>query len=81
MIGGGLLGDSPSAHKKEGKYVVKSQAEMFKFNPGVNWVQEAVSGFTPKENSITLGNGDVYTYDYLVVNPGCQLRFDLIKGS
>ena len=49
--------------------------------PGVTWIQKAVNGFNPKENSIKLSNGDTYTYDYLVVNPGLQLRFDLVKGS
>ena len=54
---------------------------MFMHNPGVNWVKKAVASFQPGQNSITLAGGDVYTYDYLIVNPGLELRFDLIEGS
>lgn len=50
-------------------------------NPGVNWVQQAVASFQPQQNQITLSNGDIYSYDYLIVNPGLELRFDLIAGS
>lgn len=28
-----------------------------------------------------MNDGTVVTYEYLIVNPGCQLRFDQIKGS
>ena len=29
---------------------------------------------------MTLSDGSKATYDYLVVNPGLQLRYDLIEG-
>jgi len=38
MIGGGVIGNSQQASAKEGTYVKKSQAEMLKHMPGVNWV-------------------------------------------
>ena len=43
---------------------------MFAPNPGVNWVKQSVQGFQPKENALTLKNGDKYIYDYLVVAAG-----------
>jgi len=49
--------------------------------PGVKWRQEAVTGFDPENNKINLADGSSATYDILVVNPGLQLRFDLIDGA
>ena len=70
MIGGGVIGNAVQAATKEGTYLVRSQTEMFNHHKGINWVQQAVTGFEPNNNSLKLDNGDVYTYDYLVVNPG-----------
>lgn len=81
MIGGGVIGNAQQASSKEGTYLVRSQAELLARNGGVQWVQQAVSTFQPSDNAITLANGDVYKYDFLVVNPGLELRFDLIKGA
>lgn len=30
---------------------------------------------------MTLSDGTIVTYEYLVISPGCQLRFDQIKGA
>jgi len=45
MIGGGVIGTAQQAALKEGTYTMRSQAEMFSHNPGVHWVQQAISGF------------------------------------
>jgi sulfide:quinone oxidoreductase len=79
MVGGGVIGNATQAKKKESYYVVRDQASMFM--PGVNWVQQGVSAFDPENNSIILGNGTTCTYDYLIVSPGCELRWDLIPGA
>jgi sulfide:quinone oxidoreductase len=47
----------------------------------VNWDQTAVASFNPDANEITLADGRDVSYDYLIVAPGIQLRFDLIEGS
>lgn len=47
----------------------------------MNWRQEAVKSFDPDNNSISLADGTSATYDVLIVNPGAQLRFDLIDGA
>jgi|Transcript_14993 sulfide:quinone oxidoreductase len=82
MVAGGVLG-SASATKSlfEQKYVVRGQNEILSDTPGVNWNKSAVASFDPENNSITLADGSRATYDILVVNPGLQLRYDLIEGA
>lgn len=46
----------------------------------VNWIQDKVCGFNPKDNSVTVSNGDTIVYDYMVVSVGLQLDFDRIAG-
>ena len=48
---------------------------------GVNWVRDNVETFAPEENSVTTAEGQKVTYDYLVVCPGYELRYDMIPGS
>jgi sulfide:quinone oxidoreductase len=40
-----------------------------------------VDSFDPDNNKLHLKDGSSMTYDYLVVTPGCELRFDKIEGS
>jgi len=47
---------------------------------GVTWIQNKVSSFDPKNNSVSLDNSEQITYKYLVVALGIKLRFDKIKG-
>ena len=54
---------------------------MFDKTPGLNWRQLAVTAFEPENNAMTLSDGSKATYDILVVNPGCALRFDQIEGA
>jgi len=49
--------------------------------PDVNWLGKSVVSFDPDKNQITLNDGAICQYDYLVVNPGNKLRFDLVKGA
>lgn len=46
----------------------------------VNWIQERVEAINAETNSLTLSNGDVIEYDYLVVAPGLKLDWDAIPG-
>lgn len=79
MIGGGVLGTTASeVRAKERTYVKRSMRSIF--NTGVNLVKEKVESFDPENNKFTTNKGD-YTYDYLVVAPGCALRFDKIEGA
>lgn len=47
---------------------------------GVTWIKEAAQGFEPEQNAVTTGEGNRYTYDWLVVAPGIQLDWHKIKG-
>jgi sulfide:quinone oxidoreductase len=79
MIGGGVLGNSRSTVKAKEKTYVKRPMKQI-FNTGVNLIQEEVETFDPENNSFKT-NKEEYIYDYLVVAPGCKLRYDLIEGA
>ena len=49
-------------------------------HPEINWVQESVENIDPESNTVATAEG-AYTYDYLVVATGLQLRYDLIPGA
>jgi len=46
----------------------------------INWIQDKVKSFNPKDNSITTSNGDTINYNYMVVSMGLQLNYDKIVG-
>jgi sulfide:quinone oxidoreductase len=46
----------------------------------VTWIKEAVTTFNPDANSVSLADGTVVSYDYLVVCPGLQINWDGIPG-
>jgi len=48
--------------------------------PGTTWIQDAVAGFDPDTNSVTLKGGATITYDYLIVALGIQINWDQVKG-
>jgi len=48
--------------------------------PGVTRVHDAVSALDPDRNSVSLASGGTLTYDYLIVCPGLQLKWDQIPG-
>lgn len=57
---------------------IRNQAD---FIPkGAKWIKEAAATFQPEKNAVTTANGNVYTYDFLVVAPGIQLDWNLIAG-
>lgn len=46
----------------------------------VNWIQAKVNSFNPKENCVTISNGDSINYAYMVVSIGLQLNYEKIVG-
>jgi sulfide:quinone oxidoreductase len=56
----------------------RNQADYTPYN--ATWIKEKVDTFQPEKNQVTLGNGDVVEYDYLVVAPGIQINWGAIKG-
>ncbi|GAB4189856.1 MAG: FAD/NAD(P)-binding oxidoreductase [Thermoflexibacter sp.] len=57
---------------------VRSEAEVMPKK--AKWIKSKVSRFDPDNNQITCGNGETYSYDFLVVAIGIQLDWHLIKG-
>ncbi len=47
---------------------------------GATWIQDAVTEFSPEDNSVLTRGGKKVQYDYLVVAPGIQLDWDKVKG-
>ncbi|MCC0178130.1 NAD(P)/FAD-dependent oxidoreductase [Waterburya agarophytonicola K14] len=47
---------------------------------GAKWIQDYVTAFDPDRNSVTLAQGHEIKYDYLVVCPGIQIDWHLVKG-
>jgi len=47
---------------------------------GVTWIQDAVSEFSPEDNTVLTRGGNKVQYDYLVVAPGIQIDWDKVKG-
>ncbi|MDN5858992.1 MAG: NAD(P)/FAD-dependent oxidoreductase [Pseudonocardia sp.] len=47
---------------------------------GVTWIRQAAAEIDPDGREVTLDDGGVVGYDYLVVCPGIQLDWDKIKG-
>jgi len=82
MVGGGVIGDAATAKAtKEKDYIIRPQEELLAHTPGLNWNKNAVTSFDPENNTISLTDGSTATYDVLVVNPGLQLRYDMIDGA
>ncbi|KAK1253980.1 hypothetical protein MKX08_007975 [Trichoderma sp. CBMAI-0020] len=49
-------------------------------DPKFKFYNDSVAGFSPEENSITLGNGDKVSYEQLVVAPGVSVNYGSVKG-
>ena len=47
---------------------------------GVKWIKQYADTIDAANNTVTLRNGDVITYDYLVPCPGIQINLDGIEG-
>ncbi len=69
MVGGGIF--EASTTQKPTRSLIPS---------GVTWIQQSVATFQPETNQLTLDDGSVVEYDYLVAAPGLQLDFDKIEG-
>ncbi len=69
LVGGGVFPKEES-RRDEADYIPA----------GVTWIREYVSAFEPDQNRLVLKNGDVLTYEYLVVALGIQIDWDRVKG-
>ena len=48
---------------------------------GTNWIEKRVQDFAPEKNTLTLDDGTVVEYDYLVVAAGIQSDWTKVKGQ
>lgn len=69
LVGSGVF-DIKATERNEAD-VIPSQAK---------WIKEKVLTFQPEQNAVTLGNGALLRYDFLVVAPGIQLNWSEVKG-
>jgi len=69
LVGGGVF-DRTISERDQADYIPH----------GATWIQQAVSGFDPDNNQISLASGDTVTYEFLVVAAGIQLDWDRIPG-
>ena len=57
----------------------RNEADLFSEN--ITWIKQSAATFQPDMNTVTLKNGDLISYDYLVVCPGFQLDWHKIVGA
>ena len=69
LVGGGSFPIQQTARSQQ-SYIPK----------GVHWIKDRVISFQPESNSLTTSSDAEFSYDYLVVAPGIQLNWHLIKG-
>ena len=60
------------------KETTRNEADLI--HASVKWIKDYAETFQPEDNTITLRNGEILSYDYLVVCPGLQLDWDKIEG-
>ncbi|MCF8245047.1 MAG: NAD(P)/FAD-dependent oxidoreductase [Saprospiraceae bacterium] len=69
LVGAGIF-DVNDTIKNEKDFIPK----------GTTWIKDAVATFQPEQNQVTCKSGDKHTYDYMVVVPGIQLDWHMVKG-
>lgn len=69
LVGGGVF-DIAKTERLESSVIPK----------GVKWIKDSVATFSPDNNSVSLSNNELITYDFLVVAPGIQLNWKDVKG-
>jgi len=69
LVGGGIMKKEVTM-KQESKYIPKN----------VKWIKDYAEDIDPDANTVSLRNGDVLNYEYLIIAPGIQLDWDKVKG-
>jgi NADH dehydrogenase FAD-containing subunit len=57
--------------------LIRSEFSVLPF--GVDWHRSAVHEIVPNQNKITLNDGKMLKYEYLVISTGLELRYDLVR--
>lgn len=69
MVGSGVL--RPEEARREKSLMMPEEA---------TWIRSSVNSFSPQDSSLTTDSGITVTYDFLVVAPGLQTNWHLIRG-
>ncbi|WP_232826209.1 FAD/NAD(P)-binding oxidoreductase [Cyanothece sp. BG0011] len=69
LVGGGIA--PINQFVREEKDVIPKRAK---------WIQDYVTTLDPEQNCLTLAQGQTIAYDYLILCPGIQIDWHLIKG-
>ncbi|HHO54894.1 MAG TPA: NAD(P)/FAD-dependent oxidoreductase [Trueperaceae bacterium] len=69
LVGGGIM-KKEVTQKDEVKYIPKN----------VKWIKDYAEDIDPDASTVSLRNGDVIGYEYLIIAPGIQLDWDKVKG-
>jgi sulfide:quinone oxidoreductase len=69
LVGAGLA--SKESTERSEKSVMPGRA---------TWIQDAVTEFSPEQNSLRTRDGQIITYDWLVISSGLQLQWEKIPG-
>lgn len=69
LVGGGVM-KKEVTQKDEAKYIPKN----------VTWIKDYAEDIDPDARTVSLRNGDVIDYEYLIIAPGIQLDWDKVKG-
>jgi sulfide:quinone oxidoreductase len=48
---------------------------------GVDWIRSGVQQFLPNQSRLLLEDGQIVTYEFLVIATGIELRFDMVGIS
>lgn len=47
---------------------------------GVNWLVESIDRISPEENKVYMANGDILSYEILIIATGCKIAPEEISG-
>ena len=60
--------------------VFKLQKDLIPRAKGVKWIKKAVVALDPDKKKVSLAGGESVDYDFLVLTPGIQMRWEEIQG-
>jgi len=69
LVGAGLV-KKENSRRKEASFIPK----------GTKWVQSSIEEFRPESNQVVTKDGNIISYDYMVVAVGLELDWNKIKG-
>lgn len=69
LVGGGVF-DIQNTEREEADFIPR----------GATWIRDSAQSILPEQHRVVTASSIAYTYDYLVVCPGIQIDWNVIKG-